>query len=211
MENNYYTSSRYEMLTYVPINCKTILEIGCGEGNFSKLCKDKTGAYTIGIEYNQDVGEIARTKIDHVLIGDANEEIKNLANKSIDLVIFNDVLEHITYPDVLLNELRPKMNDKGLLLASIPNFRYISNLKHILWDKDFKYDKAGGIRDYTHMRFFTKKSIENFLIENNLEILEINGINRSINPILTFLIPLIKVSNNYDILFLQFAIMAKFI
>lgn len=210
MEKDYYSNSRLEMLKYVPTNCKTILEIGCGEGNFAKHCKDKTGAQVIGIEYNKEAGLIASKKIDTLLIGDAFEEIHKLKNNSIDLVIFNDVLEHLAYPDKLLQSLRVKMIPNGLLLASIPNFRYISNLKHIIWDKDFKYDQKGGIRDYTHLKFFTKKSIQHFFADINMEIITVDGINMNKHFLLRMMTPLLQMTGNYDVLFLQYAVLAKY-
>lgn len=211
MENNYYSSSRSEMLKYVPADCKVLLEIGCGEGNFSKLCKEKTGAYIIGIEYNKKAGLIARKKIDEVLIGDANEIIQRLPDKSIDLVILNDVLEHIAYPDLLIASVRNKMVDKGLILASIPNFRYISNLKHVIWDKNFKYERDGGIRDYTHLRFFTRKSIISFFKEMNFEILELDGIHpfhlNSFKQYMKYIA--IRILGQNDSRYLQFAVLCK--
>lgn len=211
MKNNYYSSNRLEMLKYVPSNCKTILEIGCGEGNFAKLCKEKTGANVIGIEYDLEAGLIASKKIDLIYIGDAFEEINKLENGSIDLVIFNDVLEHLAYPDKLLQSIRAKMAPNGLLLASIPNFRYISNLKHVIWDKDFKYDKEGGIRDYTHLKFFTKKSINHFFTDLHMQIINMDGISKNEQFILRVMTPLLKITGNYDVLFLQYAVLAKYI
>ena len=61
-------------------------------------------------------------------------------------------------------------------MASIPNLRQIDNLVHILQDGDFRYEPL-GIRDRTHLRFFTRKSIVRLFEESGYRVERIEGIN----------------------------------
>jgi hypothetical protein len=64
----------------------------------------------------------------------------------------------------------------GRIVISLPNLRHIDNLLHILKDKDFNYE-PDGIRDVTHLRFFTKKSAPKILLGTGLKMVELKGIN----------------------------------
>jgi hypothetical protein len=46
---------------------------------------------------------------------------------------------------------------------------------HFLIDMDWKYEDA-GILDYTHLRFFTKKSMERWFVDAGYKIQSITGI-----------------------------------
>ena len=47
MSTDYYRQSRSEMLSFIPANIKTLLDIGCGEGNFLALVKKERGVETL--------------------------------------------------------------------------------------------------------------------------------------------------------------------
>lgn len=52
-----------------------------------------------------------------------------------------------------------KLSVGNLIVSSIPNIRYFRILLKILYTKDWQYEDH-GILDKTHVRFFTRKSIE---------------------------------------------------
>jgi len=54
--------------------------------------------------------------------------------------------------------------------------RHVDNLMHILLERDFRYEDF-GVRDRTHLRFFTRLSAVRFLEECDLEVVHVEGIN----------------------------------
>lgn len=207
-KEKYFSNKREEMFEFVNLESKLILECGCGEGHFSSQIKQKNEAEVWGIEFEEQSAEIAKLKLDKVIIGDLNEKLHEVPNDFFDLIIFNDVLEHLPDPWEILRVSKKKLNKKGEILASIPNVLYAGNLKEMLIDKDWRYKKEGGILDYTHLRFFTKKSIERLFQESGYEITQIQGI----NPIRKFIFHLINiVSFKYfnETKYLQYAVRAK--
>ncbi len=176
MNNNYYQQNRLEMLRFVPKNSQKILDIGCGEGNFSASLKEKLKTQVWGIEKNEKAAKVAREKIDKVLIGDAVEIVNDLENNSFDCIVLNDILEHLAYPNNLLKSLKTKLNKDGVIVFSVPNVRYLLNLKRLLINKEWRYEDE-GVLDRTHLRFFTKKSLIETFDQLGFEILEIKGIN----------------------------------
>jgi 2-polyprenyl-3-methyl-5-hydroxy-6-metoxy-1,4-benzoquinol methylase len=153
--------------------------------------------------------EIAKTKLDKVLIGLYNEVENQIPDDYFDLIIANDVIEHIEQPLNFLQSIKKKMTGNAKIILSIPNIRYYENLKELLIKKDFEY-KDCGILDITHLRFFTEKSIIRLLSESGLEIEKMLGINpvkirRRNLPIYW----LVKSIFGKDIEFLQFGMRVK--
>lgn len=153
--SDYRRSHRYEMKVFLPDSYSRVLEIGCGEGNFKENLAP--GVEYWGVEPDPSSAEEALQK-GTILCGFYFDIEENLPNNYFDLIICNDVIEHIEDTEKLLESIHLKMRDGGSLVASIPNVRYVWNLKELLVDKDWKY-KESGILDRTHLRFFTKNSI----------------------------------------------------
>lgn len=174
----YFHNQRAEMMKYIPENASRILEVGCGEGAFSSLLK-RSERELWGIEINEDAAQKATEICTFVLVGDFNTIYDQLPKNHFDCVIFNDVLEHIYAPWDTIKLVKSLLTKNGVLVSSIPNFRYIDNLiTEILFRKDFQYKPEGGILDDTHIRFFTSKSMCRMFEEQGYEVL----INEGINP-----------------------------
>ena len=174
--NDYYSQNRLEMLDFIPKNSKKVLDLGCGQGNFAKILKDKLEAEVWGVEVEKNEAEIARKKLDKLIIAKLEDVAYDLPDNYFDCLVFNDILEHLADPYSVLNDLRTKLTKNGVMVASIPNVRYFFNLKELMVDKNWRYSNS-GILDKTHLRFFTKKSIIETLKSLNFEILTIKGIN----------------------------------
>ncbi|MGA2823362.1 MAG: class I SAM-dependent methyltransferase [Bacteroidales bacterium] len=172
MENtNYYNrSSREEMLKYIPENAVKILEVGCGEGLFLRYIKENRNAETWGIEMNNPAAENASRVADKVITGDFNLVYKDLPSNYFDCIVFNDVIEHLSNPWLTLKNTKLLLSKNGVVVSSIPNFRFIGNLTEIITKADFKY-KEEGILDKTHLRFFTSKSLYRLFEECGYELI----------------------------------------
>lgn len=203
----YYYNKRPEMLEFFPIGAETVLDVGCGQGTFAIQIKNKYQAEIWGIEYMKEHAEKAEEILDKVFIGSCESHIENLPSNYFDVIYFNDVLEHLVNPYMVLDKMKDKLTNKGKIISSIPNIRYHSALKMYLMNKDWKYENS-GVMDYTHMRFFTKKSIKKMYSNLGYEILSHQGINRtrSLKPYLYNLFLLFSAS---DIFYVQFATVVK--
>lgn len=175
---DYYSQARLEILDFIPQNAKSILDIGCGEAVFSAKIKQKFGAKVWGIEFDVNAADIAKKKIDKVLIGDVSALISELPDNYFDCIVFNDVLEHLIDPFRVLIEIKNKIKIGGVVVCSIPNVRYFFVLKDLLFKKRWRYEDS-GVLDKTHLRFFTKNSIVDMFNALEYKILKIEGINKS--------------------------------
>lgn len=205
----YPESPRAEMIRFVPSNARKIIDIGCHTGSFGLRLKQESPREVWGIELNPVSAAAASTRLDHVLVGKFDVS-SAIPNNYFDAVIFNDVLEHMEDPWEALRVARTKLSESGIIVASIPNLRHIDNIIHILRDKDFRYE-AVGVRDRTHLRFFTETSIRRMFLECELSVIELKGINErwwteSVSRRIAFrLFP----NALQDMKYLQFAVVAR--
>lgn len=174
--HNYFQNVRQEMLDFVPEKIGRVLEVGCGEGSFIATIKQTRDAECWGIEIEASAARKAKTQIDKILVGDVVELLPKLPNDYFDLIIFNDVLEHMVDPFFVLDEIKPKLSKKGYVLSSIPNIRYFHTLYALVMGGEWEY-RESGILDRTHLRFFTTKSIQNMYSRLGYRIIKHEGIN----------------------------------
>jgi 2-polyprenyl-3-methyl-5-hydroxy-6-metoxy-1,4-benzoquinol methylase len=198
------------MLPFIPKNAKKILEIGCGQANFSSQFT-KEGVEVWGVEPDEKAVKIASKKIFKILRGTIDENIKLLPNNYFDVIIMNDVLEHLIHPDEVLKSLKVKLNNDGLAVSSIPNVRYSKNIFNLIFKRDWKYTES-GILDNTHFRFFTKKSIIRMHKECGYTIKTVNGINRTKSFLhfpFAIIFNILFLFTQLDMFYMQFATVAK--
>lgn len=181
----YYDNFREEMLKYLPDTAKKILDIGCGNGAFASVVKQKNEAEVWGIELMEEEANIAVQVLDKVFVGVCEKYIDGLPEHYFDAIYMNDVLEHLVDPYTVLETLKSKLAPNGVVISSIPNVRFFRTFSKVLFEKDWKYE-GHGIMDKTHLRFFTGKSIKRMYEDLGYSVLIHEGINvtRSIKPIL---------------------------
>lgn len=203
----YYNNIRNEMFSFFPKDAKIVLDVGCGEGTFAAFIKEKHNTETWGIELMPEHGKKAEKVLDKVFIGECEKFIDELPDHHFDAIYFNDVLEHLVDPYWVLEKIKSKLSQNGVIISSIPNMRYHSALKNLVLKKNWEYEEH-GIMDKTHLRFFTGKSIANMYTRLGYKIILHKGINKtkSIKPFL-YNIPFLFTA--MDMRYLQYATVVK--
>lgn len=203
----YLNNPRLDMKKYIPEMALKILDVGCCDGAFCSLLKSPEREMW-GIEMNKQTAQKAVSVFNKVLIGDFDAVFDQLPENYFDCIIFNDVLEHIYSPWNTLEMVKKILKDGGVVVSSIPNFRYITNMIEVVLHGEFQYRPEGGILDDTHIRFFTSKSIRDMYEKQNYKILTHVGIN-SRNDWKMKLIRLISFGKMSDMSHSQFATVAR--
>lgn len=171
----YYGRQRSEMLPYVPAGARRIFEAGCGAGQFAAQLRTPQRELW-GVELDPESASAARKVLDKVFCGDIDSLLAELPAHYFDCIIFNDVLEHLVDPFDLLRNLHAHLAPGGVVVASIPNVRYFFNLRELLLERQWRY-RDYGILDRTHLRFFTRYSIEDMFRDAGYTLRRIEGIN----------------------------------
>ncbi|HEY5751323.1 MAG TPA: class I SAM-dependent methyltransferase [Chryseolinea sp.] len=169
----YYKLNRSEMLAFIPPGITSLLDVGCGEGYFAALVKETFHCEAWGVEPVYEASLEAQKKLDKVINGYFDTSLK--IERKFDVISFNDVLEHLVDPWSALHYCKELLNPGGVIVTSIPNILYFHDFMQMLLSRDWKYEEA-GIFDKTHLRFFTKKSIERMFQECGYDMVTQQGI-----------------------------------
>ena len=173
--NNSYIAPRDDIINLIPGNSKRILDVGCSIGTVGEQIKKRNNdAKVTGIELNETMAEIAKGKLDQVIIGNIEEiDLASYFHKGeFDCMIFGDILEHLIDPWSLMERIIGYLSIDGLVISSIPNIRHYETIFNLLFRGYWPY-RERGIHDKSHLRFFTFKNIEELFTNNGLMVHEI--------------------------------------
>ncbi len=208
----YYGRPRREMVSHIPVDAAVILDIGCGAGAFAAGLKEEWARYdrpleVWGVEMDPAAAARATEVLDRVLVGDAGTVLADLPAGGFDVVILNDILEHVVAPEALLRELRPLLREGGHVVSSVPNVRFFPNVVDLVVHGSWQYTDE-GILDRTHLRFFTRSSMIALFEDSGYEVESIVGINPT-GSLKFRLLNLFTLGRWSDMRYLQFAIRAR--
>ncbi len=176
MRPDYPDVSRSYLAKYVPLTARRILDVGCNQGGFGALLKEQRQVEVWGVEPAREAANIASQRLDKVVHAYFDDNAV-LPDNYFDAIVFNDSLEHIPYPEEALRLSKRKLAAGGVVCICVPNVFHISSLEHLLFQRDWEYEEM-GIRDNTHLRFFTRKSLARLLANEGYEVLAQEGVNR---------------------------------
>lgn len=165
------------MLEFIPEDARALLEVGCGEGYFGERLKQSRNVEVWGIEVVQARARAAEDRLDKVLSGSVETLISQLPVSFFDVVVFNDVLEHLVDPFDVLARIKTCLSPRGVVVSSIPNIRFYPAFYELAAHGDWEYEEEGTL-DRTHLRFFTERSIRKMYTRLGYEVLRQEGINK---------------------------------
>jgi SAM-dependent methyltransferase len=170
---------------------RVVLDAGCREGPLGYVLADNN--YVIGLDLcpyamleatpnalDKGYGELWIADAAHI----------PLAAEQVDLVLANDILEHVVTPEVLLAEFFRVLKPGGQLNLTVPNLVSYGNRisilfgsgvgiePHLLLKGQSMIRPIAGVRypdQRKHLRFFTLKSMCHTLEQAGFEIIERRG------------------------------------
>lgn len=165
---------RPEMAPFVPGSTERLLDVGCSQGGFgAALRRSRRDIHLVGLEPDAAAAESARQHYDEVIVGHFPDAVPDDA--AFDCVVFNDVLEHLVDPQAALQAAHGILLRGGCVIASIPNVRSARVVFDLVLRGRWDYADA-GILDRTHLRFFTRSSIQRLFTDAGFEIENIAGL-----------------------------------
>lgn len=141
-----------------------VVDVGCGAGGTINIFREM-GMNVFGIDIGSEYISFGRKKKLAIVNCSIEELSLHLEERSVDLFIIDQVLEHIQSPSNVLRTLRPLLKDDGKIYISVPGFRnlgaqYMSDLKRYL--------------QFVHLIHFDACTLERFLIAEGFKVEEIN-------------------------------------
>jgi 2-polyprenyl-6-hydroxyphenyl methylase/3-demethylubiquinone-9 3-methyltransferase len=157
---NKISSEPAEILKEVNWKNKRVLDVGCGTGFFA-FHAAKKGAKVLGIDYAEEGINIAKKKYRHKNLKFEKLDVKEIKEK-FDIIVSIGVLEHMDEPFKILKLLKSRLNPKGKIIITTPNWtnprgyilmtlnllfdapitladlHYLTPAEHIKWSKNLK-------------------------------------------------------------------------
>jgi methionine biosynthesis protein MetW len=163
MRYEYYDPSMFEAhntIASLIAPTSSVLEIGCGSAILGDVLKERGINNYEGIEPSKQRATASQAKGYRVHPIYLTEETARTLG-SYDVVILADVLEHLENPSMMLSHARALMHNQSVLILSVPNIAHWSVRLRLLTGR-FNYTET-GILDATHLRWFTRSSLQRYL------------------------------------------------
>jgi glycosyltransferase involved in cell wall biosynthesis/protein-L-isoaspartate O-methyltransferase len=145
----------------------TLLEIGCGQGDFLVRAAAR-GLTVTGIEYSKHACEVARSKLrdapnSAVLCGEINS-----ATGQYDICACSDLIEHVRNPRLFLEQVHKLLRPNGIVFIATPTLdSWSARLLRNHW-MEFKAE---------HLFYFKASTLQTLLIDCGFEkIIETPGV-----------------------------------
>lgn len=130
---------------------KSLLDYGCGNGDFLKYISQK-GINVTGVEKSNIAKKVCRSKGLKVF-----STIKELSDKKYDVITLWHVLEHVPSPTHTISSLAKILSDKGIIIIALPNIQSI--------DSQIFRSEWAALDVPRHIWHFTPKGLINQLKE----------------------------------------------
>lgn len=136
---------------------KKVLDIGCRDGALTGYYAQ--GNEVLGLDIDSDALARAQAKFGiETKHTDLHGDWGVPAN-SFDVVVAAEVVEHLYYPDVVLEKIRMALRSGGMLVGSVPNaFSLANRLRFLRGTK-----KGTPLSDPTHINQFSRPEFESLL------------------------------------------------
>lgn len=142
------------------------LDVGAWDGFLARRLTEQ-GWRVTAVEKDAAMAASARPHCERVVIADLNREVPPLEG-AFDLIVFGDVLEHLTEPEDIFRRVTRSLAEGGRVIVSMPNVAHLSVRLLLLFGR-FNYEDR-GILDRTHRHFFTRRTFRKFLEDGGIAI-----------------------------------------
>lgn len=168
---------------------KKLLDIGCGDGEFSKIAKEKLSLKEVfGIDISQKAVLEAKKKTVNAICLNVDEEKLPFKNSSFDGIYCGELIEHIINTDNLLAEIYRVLEPGGVFILTTPNLaswynRFLLFFGFQPFFTDFSLSHSVGhlfkIDPTGHLMVGTLRAVREILEITNFKIIKEIGIKMS--------------------------------
>lgn len=162
MSATYYRNVNPDLLGWMPLSARRVLEIGCGEGALAAAYRLRNpAAHYTAVEIHPPSAAVARGRVDRLIEADIETMTEAEIGGPFDLALMGDVLEHLADPARMLARIHDLLAPGGHVVVCVPNIAHWSALRELMSGRWPGHDS--GLFDRTHLRFFTSESLQQAL------------------------------------------------
>jgi 2-polyprenyl-3-methyl-5-hydroxy-6-metoxy-1,4-benzoquinol methylase len=146
-----------------------LLDVGCGAGVWASRLREAGADELVGLDPSPAAIELAAARYDTAVVGTIEDTaLERLGGERFDVIVVADVLEHLVDPWLAVRRLRDWAAPGATLAVSVPNMRFYRLVGNLVLRGQFEYEPY-GVRDWTHLRWFTRSSLARMLADSGWE------------------------------------------
>jgi ubiquinone/menaquinone biosynthesis C-methylase UbiE len=127
-----------------------VLDIGCGEGFITNEIKKTFPSFDVyGLDYAVSAIKYAHKNFTDVNFIVANAYHPPYQDHSFDIVICNNLYEHVPDPLYLLKQMGRVLKPNGVIIISTPSRYRLSNIQNIILGRGVKFMSKLHVTEYT--------------------------------------------------------------
>ena len=146
-------------------NVKSIIDIGCGTGYLDFLLS-REGIKITGVDLSKNSLDLFKQKAEEFGITQIHENLFNITQENFDLVISQEVLEHLENYESAISKMNQFIKKNGIGLFCVP---YNENLNAKMIEDPVTGNK---IHKVGHMHSFTKEKLEKSIDNCGFELIK---------------------------------------
>jgi len=184
--DTYYANARLDVVALVPKRSfSRILEVGGGDFPTLRKLGEDHQAEIWGVDVRRP-----ETAFDNFVEGSITDPavVARLPQDGFDLIVANDVIEHVEQTEEFFRVLHMMLRPGGLLALSVPNIRQIRTAYQIFVRGTFPRDDA-GLFDRTHLRWFCRKDVITLATRAGFTLKDWRGSGRLVPPMFARITP----------------------
>ena len=157
-----------------------ILDVGCSAGYLGEYLRAQ-GHHVTGIDITPEAIAKAAEFLNEAHCMKVEDFFSAYPTRKFDVVIFGDVLEHVTNAEEVLRLTAQALKPRGRVIASIPNVSHLAVRAMLL---EGRWDYANlGLLDRDHVRFFTRKTIEQLFHDSGFDAVDMRTTNLPVETV----------------------------
>lgn len=152
------------------LGASSVLDIGCGNGVLTNRISSSV-AKIVGVDGSESGISIASRAFPGISfrLAPMDSPLPKELMGDFNVVLAAEVIEHLFFPRQLFDRAKEALMPGGYLVLTTPYHGYFKNLALALTNK---FDKHWHpLRDYGHVKFFSRATLEDLLIEQGFELI----------------------------------------
>jgi len=180
--SDYHSRRARAIINLFPRLCgKRVLDVGCGGGFYSSAIAKGGGCREIILtDFSSVCVKAARLnmleQVQFIAEGTVCDALNlPFRDRSFDLVLCVDVVEHLSNDQVFLKQVSRVLRDGGMVVVATQNSSSVNYLLEAPMQRKVLKRREWMGWDPTHQRFYTPKSLSNVLGQVDLKVVKIIG------------------------------------
>ena len=146
-----------------------ILDVGCASGHISnKIQKKLTRSRVVGLDVSLRFIEFAKKRYPKVKFVLADAHSLPFSNKTFDLILSTETLEHVVFPQKVLREMRRVLKPDGVIVVSMDSGNSLFRLVWYFWTRW----GPGKVWLGSHLTHFNSTKLADLITKAGFEIVE---------------------------------------